>query len=228
MSDSWISARARLISGNDEPSVEAISQATAEYESGGNLVKPENFDPAVPLAERAKYGPALPCAWHGYKTGCKHADACHSSHGVPGVAACFETVSERQSRLASEAVDGVPLLNVVNRPLKRKPCRYVRRESGCNKGDACTYDHGKTACKFFFGAEGCEKAEACDFSHVKEACRHFFRRGGCKNGEACTYSHELPAVPEKVNECAFFPTCVNGLSCRYNSVGDECSAVSAE
>jgi hypothetical protein len=35
-------------------------------------------------------------------------------------------------------------------------------------------------------------------------------------------------VPEKVNECAYFPKCVNGLSCQYNSVGDECELVSAE
>ena len=228
MSDSWINARASIISGNAEPSAEALAQATAEYDAGGNLVRPENFDPAVPTEERLKYGPALPCAWHGYKTGCKHGNDCHSSHGLVGVAACFETLAERKARLDSEAVNGVPLLNVLNRPQKRKPCRYLRREGGCNKADACTYSHEKTPCKFFFSTEGCEKADGCEFSHVKEACRHFFRRGGCKNGDKCTFNHDLPAVPEKVNECAYFPSgCANGPSCAYNAAGDECSALVA-
>ena len=227
MLDPWITERACLISVSDSPSDEAIAQATAEYEAGGNLVSAKYFDPAVVLAERAQFGPALPCGWHGTKSGCRHGDNCHSGHGVVGVAAYLETLAERKARKESEAVNGVPLLNILNRPSRKKPCRYVRREGGCNKDTNCTYDHGKTPCKFFFSADGCND-ESCEFSHEKLRCRHFFKRGGCRNGDACTYSHMLPELATKVKECPYFPSgCVNGTSCAYNAVGDTCAAVEA-
>jgi len=172
------------------------------------------------LAKRAEFGPAQFCGWYGSSTGCKHGNMCHSSHGVIGVAAIYETLDERNGRLEAEAVAGVPLLK------KRKPCRYFRREGGCNKGDACTFSHVKTACKFFFSQDGCPKGDACDFSHVRETCRHFSRRGGCNNGDACKYSHDLPVLATKVKDCPFFPSgCVNGLSCAYNLIGRDCAAV---
>lgn len=227
MIDPWITERACLISGNENPSDEAIAQATTEYEAGGNLVSPKYFDSSVVLAERAKFGPALPCGWHGTKSGCRNGENCHSGHGVVGVAAYLETLEERRTRKAFELVNGVPLLNLLNRPRRKKPCRYIRRQDGCNKGDECTYDHGKSPCKFFFSSEGCNVTD-CEFSHEKkQRCRHFFKRG-CRNGDACTYSHEVPGLATKVKDCPYFPNgCMNGASCAYNAIGDECLAIVA-
>lgn len=219
MTDSWISARASVLSGNNEPSVENVAQATAEADAGATIMSPENVDPTVPTGLRAEFGPALFCGWHGSAAGCRHGDNCHNSHGVVGVAATYETFEERKGRLASEAVNGVPLLKGQK---KRKPCRYFRREDGCTKGDACGFSHEKTPCKFFFGTEGCNKEDNCEYSHVKESCRHYYRRGGCRNGDNCKYSHALPTLATKVKECAFFSSgCINGPSCAYNSV--ECA-----
>jgi len=223
MLDPWITERACLISGNDNPSDEAIAQATTEYEAGGNLVSAKYFDSSIVLAERTKFGPALPCGWHGTKSGCRNNDNCHNSHGVVGVATYLETFEERKTRKELETLNGVPLLNLLNRPRQKKPCRYVRLQGGCNKSDKCTYYHGRTPCKFFFSSEGCN-GEGCEFSHVKQRCRHFFKRGGCRNGDACNFSHEVPGLATKVKVCPYFPSgCINGASCAYNAIGHTCA-----
>jgi hypothetical protein len=219
---SWVDQRAIVISGSSDVTPDAVNQAQAEFDAGAAVVKPENVDPAVVLDLRKDLALALPCYYYPSKGGCRNKDECGKSHGVSGIPAKFETLEERKGRLASEAINGVPLLNLANLPERKKPCRYVRRAGGCNKGVSCTFSHAATPCKNFFSPDGCTN-NACDFSHVKVRCRHFFRAGGCKNGASCGFSHELPEPAPRVKECAYFPSgCANGPACAYNAVGDAC------
>ncbi len=221
---SWVDQRAIVISGSTDVTPDAINQAQAEFEAGASIVKPENVDPAVVLALRKDQGPTLPCYYYPSKGGCRNNDDCSKSHGVSGIGAKYETLDERRARLASEAVNGVQLLNLANLPERKKPCRYVRRQGGCNKGVTCTFSHEPTSCKNFFSPDGCS-TEGCTFSHTKIRCRHFFRVGGCKNGTSCSFSHDLPGPAPRVKECAYFPSgCANGPACAYNAIGDACAA----
>jgi hypothetical protein len=222
---SWVDQRAVIISGSNDVTPDAVNQAQAEFDAGANLVKPEYVDPSVVLALRSNMAPSLPCYYYPSIGGCREKDDCTRSHGVTGVAAKYETLEERKGRLASEAVNGVQLLNLANLPERKKPCRYLRRVGGCNKGASCPFSHAPTSCKNFFSTDGCSK-DPCEFSHKKLRCRHFFRAGGCRNGAACGFSHELPGPAPRVKECAYFPNgCANGAACAYNSIGDACSAI---
>jgi len=221
----WVDKRASIICGSNDVTPAATNQAQAEFDSGANIVAPEFVDKPVVLVARLSEPPALSCFWYPSKKGCKYGNNCKKSHGVPGIPACFEAFDERKERLASEQINGVALLDLNNQPELRKPCRYVRREGGCRKGDECKFSHLPTPCKFFFTADGCSAGEACSYSHVKQRCRHFFRAGGCRNGESCGFSHALPGPAPKVKDCAFFPNCANGPACAYNSVNDVCAQV---
>lgn len=222
--DSWVDKRATVICGSTDVTPDAVNQAQAEYDAGANIVNPENVDPAVVLAGRKDAPPALPCYYYASKTGCRNGNDCGKSHGVAGIATKQETLEERKARLASEAVSGVPILNLDNLPERRKPCRYLRRKGGCNKAEACTFSHLPTSCKNFFSPDGCN-TEDCKYSHAKLRCRHFFRMGGCRNGASCRFSHDLPDLAPRVKECAYFPSgCANGPACAYNPIGDSCSA----
>lgn len=219
---SWVDQRAVVISGSADVTPDAVNQAQAEFDADAHLVNPENVDPAVVLALRKDLSPALPCYYYPSKGGCRNKDECGKSHGVSGIPAKYETLEERKGRLASEAINGVQLLNLANLPERKKPCRYLRRAGGCNKGVDCTFSHAPTSCKNFFSADGCSN-NTCEFSHVKLRCRHFFRAVGCKNGGTCGFSHELPGPALRVKECAYFPTgCANGPACAYNAIGDSC------
>jgi hypothetical protein len=222
--DSWVDKRASVLCGSVDLTPEAINQAQAEFDAGANLVNPEFVDPIIVLDLRKDLPPVLPCFYYPSKTGCRNNNECSKSHGVKGIGAKFETLEERKGRVASELVNGVPLLNLNNLADRKKPCRYLRRENGCRKGADCTYSHLPTSCKNFFSESGCN-TENCTFSHSKLSCRHYFKAGGCRNGDSCGFSHELPEFAVKVKECAFFPSgCTNGPACAYNLVGETCEA----
>lgn len=222
--DSWVDKRAVIICGSEDVTPAATNQAQMEFDAGASLVKPEFVDSTTVLLTRISEPPALPCFWYPSKKGCKYGNDCKKSHGVPGVPVIFETLDERRGRVESELVNGIPLADLNNQPELRKPCRYIKREGGCRKGEECTFSHLPTSCKFFFTVDGCPLGESCAYSHVKQRCRHFFRPGGCRNGDSCSFSHSIPSAVPKVKDCQFFPNCENGLACAYNAINDPCAS----
>lgn len=91
-------------------------------------------------------------------------------------------------------------LNINIKKDKTQLCMYYKSPKGCDRGDKCSFAHGKIELKQFmkpcFSGLKCYKKD-CKYYHPKDwnyknnikTCE-FFKNGYCKNEDNCTFEHK--------------------------------------